>query len=284
MRKIPRSSTTTIIQRNTIVMDMHKAVEEIQELIEKAKGPELLSNKRRLSYNDNGIFELQTKYTFERIFGPESSYFKDFENSGTLPDYYDSDKYQIDQKCRKELEGKIIFFQMLIEELKKPAPYSGKTVNAYSEASLEVTQSSNRVFVVHGRNHTIRDHVVDFLKKTGFEPVVIEDQPNQGQTLIEKIERNSDVNYALVLLTGDDEGRLKGSGEEPKPRPRQNVVLELGLLVGKLTRKRVCILLEDDLEIPSDFHGVAYVPLSGDKWKSRLLKELQAANLTAATK
>ena len=49
--------------------------------------------------------------------------------------------------------------------------------------------------------------------------------------------------------------------EELRPRPRQNVVLEWGFFIGKLGRRSVCALFTDDVEIPSDYSGVVYIPM-----------------------
>ena len=111
--------------------------------------------------------------------------------------------------------------------------------------------SSRKVFIVHGRDEGPREAVARFLEKIDFEPVILHERANQGRTVIEKVEVHSDVGFAVVLLTPDDEGCLKG--EKPQPRARQNVLLELGYFIGKLTRSRVCTLKVGDLEIPSDW-------------------------------
>ena len=69
---------------------------------------------------------------------------------------------------------------------------------------------------------------------------------------------DSDVGFAVIILTPDDIGNLKA--EESQPRARQNVLLELGYFIGKLTRKRVCTLKVGELEIPSDWRGVVDEP------------------------
>jgi predicted nucleotide-binding protein len=71
-------------------------------------------------------------------------------------------------------------------------------------------------------------------------------------------------------------GCLKG--EEPQPRARQNVLLELGYFIGKLTRRRVCTLKVGELEIPSDWRGVVDEPYdTGGGWRQTLARELEAA-------
>ena len=81
-------------------------------------------------------------------------------------------------------------------------------------------------------------------------------------------------------MTGDDVGRLNEESEELKPRARENVVLELGYAMGSLGRRRVAILHEEGIELPSDIAGVAYYPLdTAGAWKTRLLGELKAASI-----
>jgi predicted nucleotide-binding protein len=63
-----------------------------------------------------------------------------------------------------------------------------------------------------------------------------------------------------------------------RPRARQNVILELGYFMGKLGRERVVALLKGDLEHPSDYDGVNYVPIDG-AWQLQLSQELHAAGL-----
>lgn len=136
---------------------------------------------------------------------------------------------------------------------------------------------SNRIFIVHGHDEAARESVARFLEKLGFEPVILHAQPNRGRTVIEKVEFNSNVSFAVVLLTADDEGRKRGT-DDLKLRARQNVLLELGYFIGLLGRDKVCALKRGDVDIPTDFAGVIWeeMDLAGG-WKHRLGLELQAA-------
>jgi predicted nucleotide-binding protein len=135
---------------------------------------------------------------------------------------------------------------------------------------------NRKIFVVHGREEGPREAVARFLERLGFQPIILNEQANQGQTVIEKIEAHSDVGFAVVILTPDDMGNLKG--ESQQPRARQNVLLELGYFIGKLTCKRVCTLKAGELEIPSDWRGVVDEPYdAGGGWKQTLARELGAA-------
>lgn len=137
------------------------------------------------------------------------------------------------------------------------------------------------VFLVHGRNEGVRERVARFLERLDLKPIILHEQPNQGRTIIEKFEDYSGVAFAVVLLTGDDHGGLKGEPfENQKLRARQNVILELGFFLGLLSRSRVCALYEHGVEIPSDYQGVAFVELDDrERWHVELAKEMKAAGL-----
>lgn len=137
-------------------------------------------------------------------------------------------------------------------------------------------QFSRKVFIVHGHDDGARETVARFLERIGLEAIILHEQANQGRTVIEKVIANSDVGFAVVLLTPDDEGCAKGG--TPEPRARQNVLLELGYFIGRLGREKVCALKRGLLEIPSDFAGVVWEPMdSAGGWKQALARELEAA-------
>lgn len=140
-----------------------------------------------------------------------------------------------------------------------------------------IPEKSNRVFIVHGHDGEAREAVARFLAKVGLEPVILHEQANRGRTIIEKVEDNSDVGFAVVLLTPDDEGRRIGD-ELLTGRPRQNVLLELGYFIAHLGRANVCALKKGELEIPSDFAGVVWSVMDATGgWRVELAKELNAA-------
>ena len=116
---------------------------------------------------------------------------------------------------------------------------------------------------------------------TGLRPVILDEQERLGKTIIEKLEEHAYKTwYAVVLLTGDDEGRLKGTGDL-RLRVRQNVILELGLFIGAIKRSRVAILHEPDVELPSDIGGLLFIEFDGgDGWRFKLAKEMGASGLS----
>ena len=142
------------------------------------------------------------------------------------------------------------------------------------------SRDQSKVFVVHGHDDGAREAVARFLEKIELEAIILQEQPDQGLTIIEKFESYaSQVGFAVVLLTPDD---LGGPNSEPAQtsRARQNVIFELGYFVGKLGRGRVCLLLKGEVEIPSDLYGVIYTEMDPRvSWKLNLARELKAAQL-----
>ena len=139
--------------------------------------------------------------------------------------------------------------------------------------------SSKKVFIVHGHNEQAKTELALILTRLSFEPIILHEQPSQGLTIIEKLEKHSDVGFAFILLTPDDKGCKGGQENNLLPRARQNVVFEFGLFVGKLGRNRVCCLYTGDIEPPSDLHGLVYLPFNNSVNEIQLdiVKELRAA-------
>ena len=58
-------------------------------------------------------------------------------------------------------------------------------------------------------------------------------------------------------------GYVKASKpEDAQPRARQNVVLEMGMLIAAIGRKNVAILKKGHVEVPSDAQGILYIPFN----------------------
>lgn len=152
-----------------------------------------------------------------------------------------------------------------------------KIKNKISENSKINKIENKKIFIVHGHDNTMKLEVDSFLKQLEFETIILNNQANNGNTIIEKLEENSNVGFAIVLLSPCDEGRRKGTNEL-RSRARQNVILELGYFIGLLGRTRVCTLKKTDVEEPSDFTGIVYTDYdNAGGWKLLLVRELRSA-------
>ena len=135
----------------------------------------------------------------------------------------------------------------------------------------------SKVFIVHGHDGEAKQAVARFIEKLGLEAIILHEQASSGKTIIEKIEANSNVGFAIVLYTPCDLGRSKEGKDQLEPRARQNVVFEHGYLIGKIGRKNVCALVKGNIETPTDISGVVYIKMDeGDGWKYGVAKEMKA--------
>ncbi|MFL5844468.1 MAG: TIR domain-containing protein [Solirubrobacteraceae bacterium] len=134
------------------------------------------------------------------------------------------------------------------------------------------------IFVVHG--HQGRDTVARTLERICPAAVVIlDEQPNRGQTIIEKYEQAAaSTSYAVVLMTDDDVGGP--DNDRLGPRARQNVIFEFGYFVASLGRRNVAVLRAPGVESFSDIDGIVWIGFGADGgWRVELARELTTAGL-----
>ncbi len=158
--------------------------------------------------------------------------------------------------------------------------------------------SDKSIFIVHGRDDKPVQELKLILLEIGLDPIVLHEQPGGSRTIVEKIEKYSDVGFVFVILTQDDVGGTVDSfrtalissaeaglgwedilGDLMNFRARQNVILEFGYFMGLLGRDRVCCLYKGEIELPSDIHGIVYMEFEDSVNEKRLsiMKELKEA-------
>ena len=166
------------------------------------------------------------------------------------------------------------------DETSPPHPTDQSNALALDSDPIDKRPGSDKVFIIHGHDEAARESVARFLESLELEPIILHELPNRGQTIIEKFEQHAEVKFVVALLTPDDVGAREGQKRNLKLRARQNVIFEFGYFIGRLSRKRVCALLKDKVEKPSDYDGVLYIPLDDSGgWKIKLIKELRSAGL-----
>lgn len=146
---------------------------------------------------------------------------------------------------------------------KNPGDIKTLLDGATGTASASGSGGSRKAFVVYGHDGTAKTELEAMLRRWNVEPLILDQLPSGGMTIIEKLEQYQDnVAFGVVLATPDDEGHRAGHAAEKAFRARQNVVLELGMLLSRLGRSRVAILIRnpDKMERPSDIQGLIYIP------------------------
>lgn len=111
-----------------------------------------------------------------------------------------------------------------------------------------------RVFITHGRAHDWRAVQAHIEKEIKLETMELAQQPNAGQTIVEKLEAGAaQCDSAVIVMTGDDTAN-------DEARVRENVMHEIGYFHGRYGRNRVVLLHEEGVNIPTNLSGIAYVP------------------------
>lgn len=231
------------------------------------------------------VLETAITRALEKTFGENTADFRRFSSAGNIQwspgvyfSGYSTPLHEYREGVSEYKSQSLALLREAIRTLEEDIAELAPDLETKSMSSVSKPKTfSRRVFVVHGRDHEPKEAVARFLESLGFEAVILHEQANQGRTVIEKVEAHADVDFAIVLLTPDDAGRAKDEAELA-PRPRQNVLLELGYFIGRLGRENVCALKRGQLEVPSDFAGVVWEEFDpAGAWRTVLGRELQAA-------
>ena len=130
-------------------------------------------------------------------------------------------------------------------------------------ASATAPKDENtKIFVVHGHDTLALEQLELVLLRLKLDPYILQNNDGESKTLIEALEQQiyKEAAFGIVLLTPDDFGYPKNkSDEDRQPRARQNVILELGMVLASLGRDRMVLLKKGALEIPTDVSGIIYL-------------------------
>lgn len=227
--------------------------------------------------------EEQLKKTHMIIDGKYSSYVPNWGHS--MYAYFANHGFSYEYLDKESLVHNLILMKAKIEGYMCQFPRTKpKTIlkSEEKDGGMKNIKSANKkVFIVHGHDNEAKQETARTLEKAGYEAIILHEQANIGNTIMEKLERCTNVGYAIVLYTECDLGRAKESKvDEERYRARQNVVYEHGYLIGKLGRERVFALVKGDVETPGDISGVVYTSMdSAGAWKISLAKDMRAAGL-----
>jgi predicted nucleotide-binding protein len=156
----------------------------------------------------------------------------------------------------------------LMEALEKGSGPSVDDAFPAANTTPAPTRTPARIFVVHGHDEQAREQLELVLHRLGLQPYVLANSGGSGLTIIEAlereiVERRTGVDFGIVLMTPDDKGYSDRDGSRAtQPRARQNVVLEMGMMLAALGRPRVAVLRKGHLEAPSDANGIIYIPFN----------------------
>ncbi|MEX5508182.1 TIR domain-containing protein [Pseudomonas paralactis] len=276
--KPPTTAIATAAKLQLTPQSIERGIDRLQGRIEELEGFDVQTLVEGRSPEITSL-EVAIKDTLGRCFGEHTPVFNRFQSAANLQ-YFSMSLYgNVDYSTptRRNIANAIALLKQAQRTLREDLADHEHAAKLDTAVTVDNIQRAllRKVFVVHGHDEGARETVARFLMQLGFDPIILHEQANRGGTVMEKIEKHGDVGFAVVLLTPDDEGCVKGG--TPEPRARQNVLLELGYFLGRLGRDKVCALKRGTVEIPSDFAGVVWESMEGNSWRQALGRELEAA-------
>lgn len=229
------------------------------------------------TYNDFSEIKYKTKYVsvFEAVFGQGNHFTTAANNTSSGYGVKGCAEIMCGEISHEEFMRNI--HEALLNLLDEAIDFLDMSADAEEHTGEDIVK--NKIFIVHGHDEALKYQLSDWLRKIGVEPIILHEQANGGtSSILDKLERYSDVDCAIALFTADDVGSEKG--KELQPRARQNVVFEAGMFLGKLGKKRVIVLYEEGIESPGDLGGCVYIPADKyDGWKEKLRLEFDAMGI-----
>jgi len=156
-----------------------------------------------------------------------------------------------------------------------------------------------KVFVVHGRSLRARDAMFEFLGALGSHPIGwAEAVRGTRKTTVHTSEivtsGFAQAQAFVVLLTGDDEGRLRKRfrtktdleyERNATPQPRLNVVFEAGMAFGRHPQRTVFVQLGRKMRPFTDIAGIYVLPFAGSRKDRELLRgQLEGAGCSISAR
>ncbi len=186
-------------------------------------------------------------------------------------------KYLIESIVKGKVKGAYICTEKFLPSTEKNMLPSQSTRSASGNLG-------RRIIVVSGVDNEMKQALTGALTKLLLIPVIMCEEPSQGRKIVENFSRDyADVVFAVVLLSPDDFAYAKNeSAIKHKLRPQQEVVFELGFLLGKLGNGNVLVFFKEcaNFEIPTDFEGIKVTAFDDrDSWKLALIRELSNCGL-----
>lgn len=139
--------------------------------------------------------------------------------------------------------------------IRKDGPGSTQTTLAETEGAMEAKSRPRKVFVVHGRNESIRKDMFDFLRAIDLDPIEWSEgigmtgvaTPYVGQVLDAQL---ANAQATIIIMTPDDEAKLQDEfiqdndplyEKQLTAQARPNVLFEAGLAFGRSPDRTILV-------------------------------------------
>ena len=271
-------------ENQAVQSDHEEAQRDESDISSANNGVELKDTDAESIIEDETVsFDLQEKMALENQGEKKSS--KNKKAKKSLPDE-DKDAFSLD--CIQYLSFGNYFFviarkklpkmekKMTDIEIKKKTP-----LKQFKDSIPNEIKVNNRVFVIAGSKKEMNNACMEVLSKLGLEPILAHDQFNFSESTDRRYIQYPDVKFAIVILSGDDFVYPKnGKPADSWLRSRQDIVFELGNLIGKFGRQNVFSLYYEQKSflLPTSLHNATYTPFdNAGHWKYELLQHLRLA-------
>lgn len=115
-------------------------------------------------------------------------------------------------------------------------------------------ETKRTIFISHGRSDKWYKVQAFLEKDLGLQTLELAQEANLGRTILQKLnEESRKCRIAVIVMTGDNKFN-------DETRARENVLHEIGYFQGKYGLQNIILLHEEDVNIPSNIHGLVYIP------------------------
>lgn len=153
-----------------------------------------------------------------------------------------------------------------------------QTLQPPNKQAIEVVAENKRVFITHGKNKKILDHVKEIVRYGGFEPIVAIERESGAKPVPEKVMADMRTCAAAVIHVAVDSVLFDKDGKE-HPLINGNVPIEIGAAMALYPGYKFILLVEEGLELPSNLQGLYECRYSGGELSGpATMKLLKAFN------
>ena len=214
---------------------------------------------------------------FESRVEPLIQQFGKFRNEliELIPELYsDMPIFELPTPLAKNENGDSIYSFKQIDPIIQSINYILEVRTNYRIGEKNINEERpNRIFISHGQSKEWYKVQAFVEKDLGFMTLELAQEANLGRTVLQKLnEEATRCSYAIIVMTGDDIF-------EKHVRARENVMHEIGFFQGKYGLQNVVLLHEEGVNIPSNIHGIVYIPFPKDTVDATfgtLMRELKA--------
>jgi predicted nucleotide-binding protein len=216
---------------------------------------------RIIRYNDQRVRNIESNIstTIQEIFGTNSPEFREHGHHRIWHGgfFTDEDHARDQHSFTEGIPQSKTALENLIDRLEeKKLDFSSSVIETkVGNTQAEPANRERRVFISHGLTTDWREVQAFIEKDLNLLTLELAQEPNRGRTVLQKLEEESErCCYAVIVMTGDDKT------EDGQRRTRENVIHEIGYFQGKFGLSNVCLLHEEGVNIPSNIHGLVYIP------------------------